>query len=199
MHFHSFFDLLKFPHHVLVNVKTSRCIQDHKIVVIFHCMFQRCLRYICRPVVLSHGKYFHSLLFPVDLQLLNCCRTVYITGYKQRFLSFQLKLPCKLCCGRRLTGTLKSCHHDDCDRLSRLQGNLRRLGTHQLYKLLVYDLDHHLTRVQTVHHILPDRPLLYIIYKTFDHFKVYICLQERHLDFLQCCFDIVLCQSAFSS
>ena len=61
---------------------------------------------ICRFMLLSHGKYFYTLLLPVNLKLLDRRRTVNVTGNQKRFLAFELEFPCKLCGSGRLTGSL---------------------------------------------------------------------------------------------
>ena len=199
MHIHCSFDLLKLCHHIFINVKTSRCIQDHDVISILARMLKRRFCDISRLVFISHGEYFHALLLSVDLQLFNRCRTIHITRNKQWFLAFQLVLACQLCSSRGLTCTLKSCHHDHRDCTSRLQFDLRRLRTHQIYKFFIYDLDHHLSRIQSVHHILSDCSLLHIFYKLLYDFKVYIRLQKCHLHFFQCRLYIIFRQTTFAS
>ena len=43
-----------------------------------------------RFVFISHGKYFHALLFSIDLQLFDCSRTIHITGCQQCLFPFGL-------------------------------------------------------------------------------------------------------------
>ena len=88
MNFHSFLDLLKLCHHIFIYMKTSCSIKDHNIVTILCCMLNCCLRNIRRLILVSHGEHLYALLLCVDLQLLNCSRTVYITCYQKWFLTF---------------------------------------------------------------------------------------------------------------
>ena len=147
-------------------------------------MLDRRLGNVHRRIFISHGKDFHALLFTVDLQLFNGCRTVHIAGDQKRFFALLLELSCQLGGGRRLTCSLKTRHHDDCDLLAGAKRDLRRLGTHECGHLLIYDLDDHLSRVQAVHHVGADCPLLHGFRELLNDFKIYICLQKRHLDFL---------------
>ena len=130
MNFDRVLDLLQFFHHLFIDVKSSCGIQNDQIVAILLGMLQRCFGDIRRLLVFPHGEDFHALLLSVDLQLLNRCRTVDITCYQKRLLTFQLELTCQLCSGRRLTGSLKPHHHDNCLLASRLKLDLRRLGSH---------------------------------------------------------------------
>ena len=88
MNFHSFLDLLKLCHHIFIYMKTSCSIKDHNIVTILCCMLNCCLRNIRRLILVSHGEHLYALLLCVDLQLLNCSRTVNITCYQKWFLTF---------------------------------------------------------------------------------------------------------------
>ena len=177
-------DLLELCHHILIDMETSRRIQDHQIVSIFLCMLQRSLCDIRRLVVLSHGENFHALLLSVDLQLFDGRRTVHVTGYQQWLFALQLVFPGKLCRGRGLTCSLKTCHHDHRNGASRLQCDLCRLRSHQTDQFFVDDLDHHLPRIQSVHHVLSDGPLLDAPYKVLDHLKVDVSRQKSSLDLL---------------
>ena len=88
MNFHNFLDLLKLCHHIFIYMKTSCSIKDHNIVTILCCMLNCCLRNIRRLILVSHGEHLYALLLCVDLQLLNCSRTVNITCYQKWFLTF---------------------------------------------------------------------------------------------------------------
>ena len=81
-------DLLKLCHHILINVKTAGCIKDNKVIAVFLSVLQSSFCNVRRLMVLAHGKDFYALFFSVNLQLFDRCRTVYITGYKKRFLAF---------------------------------------------------------------------------------------------------------------
>ena len=54
------------------------------------------------------------------------------------------------------TCSLKTHHHNDRLLASRLEFNLRCLRAHQIHQLVIHDLDHHLSRIQSAHHILSD-------------------------------------------
>ena len=68
--------------------ETVKYIKDHNIVTILCCMLNCCLRNIRRLILVSHGEHLYALLLCVDLQLLNCSRTVNITCYQKWFLTF---------------------------------------------------------------------------------------------------------------
>ena len=164
-------------------MKTTGGIEDHNVKVLILCMFNRCFGDVYRVLFISHRENFHTLFFTVDLQLCDCCRTINITGYKQWLSAFCFQLSGDLCCGCCLTCTLKTCHHNNSNLSCRAQRDLRGLTSHQRYQFIVYDLDHHLPRIQSVHHILTDRTFLYRFDKLFYHFKTDICFQKCHLNF----------------
>ena len=185
-------------HHVLINVKTARCIQDHQIVAVLAGMLQSCPGDVRRLVAVTHGKDFHSLLFSIHLELFDSGRTVYVTGHKERFLPFQFIFSRQFCGGRCLTCTLETCHHNNSDGASRLELDLCGLGSHEGNQLLIDDLDDHLSRVQPVHHVLPDGTLLHILNEALYDFEVDIRGQKRPLDLLHSLFDVVLCQPSLA-
>ena len=73
-----------------------------------------------RVLILSHGEDRNTLFVSVDLELLDCCRTVYVTGNQNRLAALRLQLSCDLRCRCRFTCTLKTCHHDDGNLIARL-------------------------------------------------------------------------------
>ena len=180
-------------------MQTSCRIEDYDVISVFRRVLNRCLRNIRRPVLISHGEHFHALLLTVDLQLFDRRRTVYVTGHKQRLLSFELKLPGEFRSCGRLTGTLKTCHHNHCHGASGLKFNLSGLRSHQLHKLFVYDLDHHLTGIQSVHHVLTNRALLDVLDKALYNFEVDVRLQESHLDLLERCLYIIFRKASLAA
>ena len=154
---------------------------------------------VYRLLFVSHGKNFYALLLTIYLKLCNSCRPVYITGNQKRTLAFCLQLTCKL--GRRsgLTSSLKTCHHDHCHIIAWLNRKLCSLTAHQAYKLVIYDLDHHLSRIQTIHYILSYCTLLHRLGKLLDHLEIDICFKKSHLNFFQSDLNIFFCQPAFTS
>ena len=180
-------------------MQTARCIENHNVVSVFRRVLYSGLCNIRRTVLISHGKHFHALLFPVNLQLFYRRGTVYITGHKERFLSFYFKLARQLRGSGCLTCALKTCHHNNGHGTSGLKSDLRRLGAHKFYQLFIYDLDHHLSGIQPVHNILSDRAFLDIFDKSFDHLEVDICLQKSHPDFLQCRFYVIFRKSSLTA
>ena len=56
----------------------------------------------------------------------------------------------------------------------RLKLNLCCLRAHQLHHLFIYNLNDHLPRIQSVHHILSDCAFLHIFYKLLYDFEVNI-------------------------
>ena len=109
------------------------------------------------------------------------------------------RFSCQLGGSRRLTGALESWHHDDCHGAPRLELDLRRLGTHEFDPVFVDDLDHHLPRVQTVHHVLTDRALLHVSDEALYHLKVDVRLEKSHLDFPEGNLHVVFGKSSFAA
>ena len=161
-------------------------------------MFNGCFCNIYRFLFISHRKDFHTLLLTVYLKLCDCSRTIYVTGYKKRFLSFGFQLSCKLGNCRCLTCALKTSHHKNGNLIARLDRKLCCLASHKIYKLIVYNFNYHLSRVQSVHYVLSHCPFLYCFCKLLYNFKVYICLKKSHLYFLQRNFYIFLCKTSLA-
>ena len=178
------FDLDQFLHHLFIDVQASCRIQNHHVVSVLRRMLHGCLRNVQRPVVCTHGKEIHILLLRVDFQLFNGRRAVNIAGNQKGFLSLQLELSGQLRRCGGLTCTLKAAHHDHCGRLAGLHLNLRRLGAHQSGHFLIDDLDHHLPRIQAVHHVCTNGALLHGFDKLLHHTEVHVRFQKRHLHFL---------------
>ncbi len=115
-----------------------------------------------RLVVVSHGEHLNALLLTIHLQLFDCSRSINITCYKKWFLAFFLNLPASFAavCGC-LTCSLKTCHHDDRD-LSMPGKSLISVVSDPIScnHLFINDLDDHLSRIQTLHHILSNSSLL---------------------------------------
>ncbi len=173
-------------------MEASCRIQDHHIITVLLGVFDGGFRNIHRILPVSHGKHRNPLLLPVDLQLLDSSRPIYVTGCKDRFSSFGLKLAGDLRRGGSLARALETCHHDDRDLVRRFQKNLRGLRTHETDQLFVDDLHYHLSRSQAVQHILSHGPLLNGADKLLHHLKADICLQKGHLHFLQGSLDVSL-------
>ena len=85
---HCLLDLLQLLHHALIDMQTTRSIQNHDIIAVFLSMLHRRFCDVNRAVARAHGKDFHLLFLAVDLQLFNRCRTVNVTGYKQWLFAF---------------------------------------------------------------------------------------------------------------
>ena len=193
------FNICKLLHHILVDMKTTGCIDKHHILLVCFRMLDCCFRNIYRFLLISHGKYFHALFLTIDLQLCDSRRTVNITGNQERFLTFGLQLACKLRNCGGLTCTLQTCHHEHCDLISRTKRQLCCLTSHKFHKFIIYNLDHHLARIQTAHNVLSDCLLLYRFGKLLHNLKVYVSLQQGHLYFLKSKLNVLLCQAALAS
>ena len=157
-------------------MKTSGCIENNNIVAILRSMLYGSLSNIRRLVLIAHGKHRHSLLLTVNLQLLNSCRTVNVTGYKQRLLSLRLKLSRNLGCGSSFTGTLKTNHHNTGNGYTRIKLNLSGLRTHKLNHLFMNNLYNHLSWCKAVKHILSNCPLLNRLDKLLYYLEAYVSL-----------------------
>ena len=64
-------------------------------------------------------------------------------------------------------------------------------------QFIIYNLDNHLPRVQTIHYILTYRPFLNRFDKLLYHFKTDICLQKRHFYFFEGGLYVIFCKTAF--
>ena len=180
-------------------MKTTCGIEKNYILLIGLGMLNSCLCNVNRALLVSHGKDFHALLLSIDLKLCDRCRTIDVTCDQERSFSLGFELACKLGNCGCLTCTLKTCHHQYGDLISLFQGKLCCLASHQAYKFVINDLDHHLSRIQSVHNILSDCTFLYRFRELLHNLKVYIRLKKSHLDFFQSNLNIFLCKSAFTS
>ena len=189
-----FLDLLELRHHVIINLKTSGGIQKQNVVSVLLRMCKSCLCNVYRAFGIPHFKNRNANLFSVYLKLPDCTGTINVKRCQKGLLSLQLQLACKLGCGGCFTGALKTCHHDHRDRFARLECNLRGLRAHQADHLFIDDLDNLLCRVQSVHHLGSDCPLLNGCNELLHDAEVDVRLQKRHLHFLQRLLDILLRQ-----
>jgi len=180
-------------------MKTSCCIDQDYILLVGFCMLDRCFRNVYRLLFVTHGKDFYALFLAVDLQLCDSCRTVNVTGHQKWFLSFGFQLACKLGNCGGLTCTLQTGHHIYCDLISRMHGQLCCLASHQVHKFVIYDFDHHLARIQSVHHVLSDCLLLYGFGKLLYDLEVNIGFQKSHLYFFQGKLYIFFCEASLTT
>ena len=179
-------------------MKTSCGIQNDNAHAMLLRMLYSSFRNVNRLVLVSHGKYFHALLLTIDLQLFDCCGTVHITGCQQYFPAFDLKLSGQLCCGSRLTCSLKTGHHNNRNLIGRAKLDLCRLASHQLDHLFIYNLDDGLSRCQAFQHIRADCSFLHRFDELLYYLKAYIRFQKCKFDFFQACLYIGLSQSSFT-
>ncbi len=125
-------------------MQPSGGIDNQYLESVFYRVFRSCLCNIDRLVFIAHGKNFHALLFPVNLQLFNRCRTIYVTGRQKRFFPFLPELSGNLCCRRRLSGTLQASHHNDSQLRAWLISQLGCFRAHQAYHFVIDDFNNHL-------------------------------------------------------
>ena len=130
---------------------------------------------------------------------MNSCRTIDITGYQKRFSALCLHLSGNLCRGRRLTCTLKTCHHNDGDLTCRTKRNLGCLRPHQSNEFFIYNLDYHLSRLKGTKHFLTDCPFLNGADELLDDLEADIRLEKCHLNFFQCGLYICFTQTSLAS
>ena len=107
------------------------------------------------------------------------------------------------CC---LTGTIQTCHQDD--RWTTRQVQFCGLTAHQFCQFVVYDLDHHLTRLHGCEHVLTQRLLLYRVCESLSNLIVHIGLQKclahvlqrfRYIDFGDFTFTLQYFERPFQS
>ena len=135
-------------------MQTTCGVQEDHVVAVLLCMANGRL---CNldGVLLTHLEYRDSQLRTHDLQLLDCSRTVNIAGNKQRALALLFEKTCELCTVGGFTCALQADEHDNRRRFGR-NGNALIFTAHQRDQLFINDLDDHLCRGQTLHHILTD-------------------------------------------
>ena len=105
--------LLKLRHHVLIYVKTARSVQNQYVEAVLPGVLISAPGNVHRLLVLSHGEYFHALLFSVYLELPDGSRAVDVAGGQQGLSSLGLELPGDLGRCGGLAGALKAHHHQD--------------------------------------------------------------------------------------
>ena len=89
------------------------------------------------------------------------------------------------------TRTLKTDHHNDCRGLG-IDIDLGCLAAHELYKLLVYDLNDLLSGKKALEHLRADSSLGDGLYKLLNDLEVYIRLKQRELYLAHALLDICL-------
>ena len=180
-------------------MKAASRINKNNILLVCFCMFDRSFGDIYRILFISHGENFYSLFLTVYLQLCDRSRTIYVTGNEKWSFSFGFQLTCKFRNCGRLTCTLKSSHHQDCDIIAWFQRKIGCFTSHQINQLFIYDLDYHLSWIQTIHDILSYCTFLHRLGKLFNNPEVNICFKKSHLDLFQSNLNILFCQASFAS
>ena len=101
-------------HHLLINGKTSGCIDDYHIVAVGLSLLDSMVGDTEHILVLWLAVYRNTHLLTHYMELLDSCRTVNVAGHEQWLLAFLgLEHIGKLSAEGSLTRTLQTAHEDD--------------------------------------------------------------------------------------
>ena len=87
----------------------------------------------------------------------------------------------------------------ECAKMISECSDLNEEGKSKSDQFFINNLDHHLTGIQTVHHILSDCTLFHGFHKLLHHAEIDIRFQKRHLYFFQRSADILFRQATLAS
>ncbi|MPM57539.1 hypothetical protein SDC9_104361 [bioreactor metagenome] len=196
MRFNLTLDRLKFLHEFFVNMQSSSRIQKDIIITVVFSNFQ-CFSCNIHRIGCPHFKNRNTCIRSHDLQLLNCRRSVNITGNQQRSvpLIFKHQRNFGTVCG--FTGALQAAHHHHCRGMRcRIQTGFG--AAHKLRQFFVDDFNNHLTRGQTFHHLSANRSFRDFIGEILCHFIVDVGFQKCQTHFTHRIFDIGFSKTAFA-
>ena len=125
-------------------MKPSGSIQNDDIIAV---ILGKLERFLCNNLGcnLSHFEHLHTGTLTDHLQLIDCGRTIDVTGNQQWIVPLLFQILCQFCCMRSFTGTLQPTHHHNAGRLGRKLNSCIFLA-HQLAQFFMYNLNHLLGR-----------------------------------------------------
>ena len=184
-------------HQFFIDLQPACSIDDQHIAAFSFRLFYSRQSDLLRLPAFPHGEHRRIYCLSHYFQLVDSGRTIDIACAQHRFLAVFLKIIGQLAAGGCFTGTLQTDHHVYRKPLRGI-GQFASGPAHQLGKLIVYDLDHLLTRGQTRHNFFAQRFLFHAVYEFLYDLEVYIRLQQSQLDFTHGCVDVCLRQASFS-
>ncbi len=182
----------KLLHERLVDMKTSRRVEEYVVVAVVLSVFQRLFGNFY-GVLGAHFKYGYADLLADNLKLFYSCGTVYVAGNEKRSVPFFFELESELCGVSRFTASLKAAHHYDCGRVVR-DGKSCLGSAHKLGQLFVYYFNNHLAGRKTFHNVCADSPFGYLFCKFFGYLVVYVCFKKSKANLAHGFFNISLGQ-----
>ena len=190
-------DILELVHQCFIDMQTTCRIKKHIIVAVI-LGFRDCQTCNFNRVDLTAFKNGNACLFTHDLQLFDCGGTVNVARHKQRTVTLVFKHQCKLSAVGGFTGALQTAHHHDCRRMI---GGVEPgfCAAHEIRQLFVDNLDNHLGRRQTLHHLCADGTFRDGFGKVFGNLVVDVCFQQRQPHFPHGVLDVSFGQGAFAS
>jgi len=191
------FDRRDLLHHRLIDGQTARRIDDHDIAALLAGVFDRVLRDLHGVRVSLFGVDLHADLTAQHLQLVDSGRTVDVAGDEQHMAPLLLfEEGGQLAREGRLARTLQTGDQDD--GRSAFQADVGGRAAHELRQLVAHDLGHHLPRLDSRQHVLPQRFLLHLVGERLGDLVVDVGVDQRAADLFERLGDVDLCDAAFA-
>ena len=193
----SFFDSRYLVHHLLVHSQTTGGIDDHYIVAEFLCFGNSILRFLHWVRLAFSCINFRLDLLTQHTQLLDSCRTIYVTSHQHHFLTFlRLQVVSQFRSKSGLTGTLQTGHQNN-GRIT-FEVDFLRFTAHESRQLVMCDLHHQLSGTNRGDHVLTQGFLFHLVGKLFSGFVVHIRFQQCLTDVLDRLRNIDFSNTAFT-
>ena len=191
-----FSDIVRLVHHLLVEGRATRRIEDDNIKALKLGRLERALGNIYRKLAFNDWQRRHANLLSQNSELLHRRRTAHVERGEKNFLAlFFLQALGKFTGCGRLTGTLKTGHHDDSWR--RVDFQLCRcaffiFAAQHLNKSIMDDFDDHLARRDRFDHRFANSFFANLGDKVFYNWQRDVGFKKSDADFTHCIADIFL-------
>ena len=147
------FQIRNLCHHLFINSQTTGSINDNDIVTLSLSFLQSMVCNRKNIFILWFTINRHTNRLTNNLQLINSCRTIYVTSNEQRILMLLcLKQISQFTTECRFTTSLQTTHQNNSR--TTFKFHRYRLTTHELCQFIVYKLNQHLTRTDSCQNIL---------------------------------------------
>ena len=197
MRLHDLLDVAQLLHQCLVDLQTSRRIDDHDIIRVRCRVSDRSAR-DGNGILLPLRKHGNTDLFADDRELLDGGGAIDIVRHEERTFALLFQHEGELARRGRLTRALETDKHDDRRRVwADIEPALR--PAHELRELLVDDLDDRLRCCERVEYFLPDGTLLDALHEILNDLEIDVCFEQRHAHLAHRIVHVVLGQFAVSA
>ena len=186
---------LQFLHQGVVNVQTTGGIEYQCIVTL------TVGKLTCQPadlnrILISAAVENRNIdLAAEGFKLFNRCRAINVGRNHQGVTLFLAQFERQLATGGGFTRPLQTAKHNRNGRAGSQIQLVVLTATHQQAQFITNDLDHLLTRGQTLQNIMTNSTFTHRSHKVFDHLEVNVCFQQCQADLTHSLLNIVFSQT----